>query len=118
MIRHIVIYKAFDVVIVPFPFTDSKQSKKRPALIISSLNFNNEAEHSIMVMITTAFKEAWPLDMQINDLNAAGLPEASAVRMKLFTLDNRLISKKIGTLGSKDQKALKKNISILLSDIL
>ena len=113
------IYKTFDVVVVPFPFTDSKESKKRPALIISSSShFNNEAEHSIMTMITTSFKEAWPLDMQINDLNSAGLPEPSAVRMKLFTLDNRLILKKIGTLGLKDQKSLKKNFSALFSGIL
>jgi mRNA interferase MazF len=29
------IYSQFDVVVVPFPFTDSSTTKRRPALILS-----------------------------------------------------------------------------------
>jgi mRNA interferase MazF len=35
MSQPIKIYNRFDVVIVPFPFTDSSITKRRPALIIS-----------------------------------------------------------------------------------
>jgi mRNA interferase MazF len=32
----IVIYEQFEVVTVPFPFTDSSATKRRPALVLSS----------------------------------------------------------------------------------
>jgi mRNA interferase MazF len=59
--RPIVSFKAFDVVVVPFPFTD-RSSTTHPD---------------------------WPLDIEVRDRDAAGLPSASIVRMKLFTLDDR-----------------------------
>ena len=56
-----------------------------------------------MAMITSAKNSDWPLDFEIQDLDAAGLPSASIVRMKLFTLDEQLIIRKAGTLGETDQ---------------
>lgn len=35
-LRHTVSYERFDVVKVPFPFIDKAQTKKRPALILST----------------------------------------------------------------------------------
>src|SRR5664279_4023431 len=87
--RPIVGYERFDVVVVPFPFTDSATTKRRPALMISSAKaFNQPAGHSVLAMITSAGNAAWPLDVAISDGTAAGLAVASLVRMKLFTLDN------------------------------
>ncbi len=83
-------YDRFEVVIVPFPFTDKAQVKRRPALVLSShAAFGRKAGHSVMAMITSAQNPAWPLDVPISDLNAAGLPAPSVVRMKHFTLDHR-----------------------------
>jgi mRNA interferase MazF len=99
--------KPFDVVIVPFPFTDSSATKRRPALILSAENaFNDQARHCVMAMITSADNPSWPLDVTVKDLKQAGLPAPSVVRMKLFTLDNRLIVGKIGTLSGPDRVAL------------
>jgi mRNA interferase MazF len=87
-----VTYEAFDVVRVPFPFTDRDAVKLRPALILSSAGpFNGPAGHSVLAMITSAKHSAWPLDVAIGDLAVAGLPSPSLVRMKLFTLDHALI---------------------------
>jgi len=36
------------------------------------------------------------LDAKISNLKAAGLPAASVVRMKLFTLDNQFVLEKPG----------------------
>ncbi|WP_221901377.1 type II toxin-antitoxin system PemK/MazF family toxin [Bathymodiolus platifrons methanotrophic gill symbiont] len=92
-------YKQFDIVKVPFPFTDKLASKNRPALIISSTkSFNNKIEHSVMAMITSAKQSDWPLDTVITDINAAGLPVASLIRLKLFTLDHRLVRGVLGKL--------------------
>jgi len=50
-----VTYKRFDVVVVPFPFTDSAAAKRRPALVLSDeAIFNTPAGHSVMAMVTSA----------------------------------------------------------------
>lgn len=109
------IYEAFEVVTVPFPFTDTDQSKRRPVVILSSRSaFNESAKHSIMAMITSATHVPWPCDVPITDLHKAGLSAASVVRLKLFTLDHRLIVRKIGRLSSQDQKALSKALHKVL----
>ncbi|MBL7686290.1 MAG: type II toxin-antitoxin system PemK/MazF family toxin [Deltaproteobacteria bacterium] len=109
------IYKTFDIVSVPFPFTDLERTKKRPALVISSeKNFNSKIEHSVLAMITSLKNTPWPLDVVISNLQAAGLSAASVIRMKLFTLDHRLILSKIGILSSKDQNEFKKSLKALL----
>lgn len=101
------IYKSFDIVIVPFPFVDSLQTKIRPALVMSDVEFNKEGS-VILVMISSALHQPRHHDHIITDLVSTNLPSASLIRMKLFTLDNRLIHKKIGQLGKIDQAAFKK----------
>lgn len=97
----------FDVMVVPFPFTDRNSSKRRPALVLSSSNFNQKAEHSVLAMITSAGQSSWPGDYLINDLDATGLPAECVIRLKLFTLDHRLIIRKAGKLAASDQKKLR-----------
>jgi mRNA interferase MazF len=95
---------AFEVVIVPFPFTDSGQNVKRPAAVVSRRAFNAEG-HTVMAMITDARNAPWPLDVRI-DHQAAGLKMPSVVRMKFFTLDNRLVIRSIGRLSPVDLQQL------------
>ena len=108
-------YKGFDIVVVPFPFTDRRAQKRRPALILSkNEKFNEKGDHYVLAMITSRKNPAWPLDVDITDIGKAGLTSASKVRMKLFTLDKRLILKKVGVLANKDQKAVSKTLRDLL----
>ena len=57
-------------------------------------------------MITSARNSDWPLDIEIEDLDSAGLPSASVVRMKLFTLDDQLVIRKVGALAGHDRKGV------------
>ncbi len=66
-----------------------------------------------MAMITSGSNSAWPLDCAINDLPAAGLPAASKVRFKLFTLDHRLVRGQLGTLSNADQAVVREGIAML-----
>lgn len=100
------IFDKFSVVVVPFPFTDQTTNKKRPALVLSGTEFNIEVSHSVLAMITSAKNSNWLFDVTISDLNSAGLSSASIVRMKLFTLDNRLIIRQVGNLTDTDRKAV------------
>ncbi len=106
------IYEPFDVVVVPFPFTDSAQTKRRPALVLSqNTNFGAKIEHSVLAMITSRKNAPWPLDCEIMGKKQSGLTAPSVVRMKLFTLDNRFIIRKIGHLSESDQKQVKQSLS-------
>ncbi|UCE52177.1 MAG: type II toxin-antitoxin system PemK/MazF family toxin [Desulfobacterales bacterium] len=108
-------YKSFEVVVVPFPFTDRKEGKRRPALVLSDdTQFNKPSGHTVLAMITSQKNPDWPLDTRITGNRQAGLTAPSKVRMKLFTLDNRLIVKKIGKLNDKDKKAVIKALQCLL----
>ena len=104
MKRRTVSYNAFDVVVVPFPFTDKATTKRRPALILSDAQaFNQRVGQAVMAMITSARNSDWPLDIEIQNLDSAGLPSPSVIRMKLFTLDEKLIIRKAGELAGPDQ---------------
>ena len=112
-------YEAFDVVAVPFPFTDAATEKRRPALVVSSrVYFNDASGHSVMAMITSAKNKSWPLDVPLNDLTLTGLTAPSVVRMKLFTLDHRFVIKKIGTLSAKDKRQVTKQLQALFGLLL
>ena len=105
-------YEPFDVVVVPFPFTDSSKTKRRPALILSQKSdFGAVIEHSVLAMITSQKNDPWPLDVVIKNKKQSGLTAPSLVRMKLFTLDNRFILRKIGHLSTADQKHVKQSLS-------
>jgi mRNA interferase MazF len=94
---------AWDVVVVPFPFTEARGTKRRPALAISQRTFNQNG-HTVFAMITTRAHHPWPGDSELQDRAAAGLKLPCIVRLKAFTLDNRLIIKRIGHLSSPDRR--------------
>ena len=104
------ICEPWDVVVVPFPFTDRREAKRRPALVLSQTAFNQRG-HSVLAMITSAAQSAWPGDSRIEDLASAGLSHACIVRLKLFTLDNRFILKKAGRLSPVDRANAAKQIA-------
>jgi mRNA interferase MazF len=110
-----VAYKPYEVVVVPFPFTDRKADRRRPALILSDdSKFNQPSGHVVLAMITSQKNPDWPLETTITSIRRTGLTAPSKVRMKLFTLDSRLIVKKIGTLTNRDKKAVENALQRLL----
>lgn len=98
---------AGDVIIVPFPFTDSTTTKRRPALVLSNAAFNTATGHVIAAMITSAKQSAWASDVAITDLATAGLSVPCVVRMKLFTLEAGLVVRTAGRLGARDAKGVR-----------
>jgi len=110
-----VTFDAFDVVVVPFPFTDRAATRRRPALVLSHTSALGEKPgRSVLAMITSADNPSWPLDVPVKGQVAAGLPSPSAIRMKLFTLDHGLILRKVGRLGRADQQQVQKSLRALL----
>lgn len=96
-----------DVVVVPFPFVDVEVAKHRPALVLTNRQFNTSSGQTVLAMITSAARSTWSTDIQIIDLQSAGLKHVSVVRWKLFTLANDIILSGIGTLSRPDADSVR-----------
>ncbi len=107
-------FESLDVVVIPFPFTDRRATRRRPALIVSSENFNRAHEQSILAMITSAGSD-WPSDVAIQDWREAGLNVSCKVRFKRFTLDDTLIVRKLGALSKRDAEVVKNALGHVLA---
>ncbi len=108
------ICEPLDVVVVPFPFVDRSADKRRPALVVSSTEFNRSHRQQVLAMITST-RSHWPSDTDIRDWKQAGLDIPCKVRLKLFTLDRTLIVRKAGTLAKADGDAVRKALCRYLS---
>jgi mRNA interferase MazF len=97
------IFNRGDVVLVPFPFTDLTTQKQRPALVISSNDFNASFPDVILLGITSQI----PTDLVQSDYRLtsdeqkrAGLPKPSIVKAaKVVTLSQGLVRKRLGRLA-------------------
>jgi mRNA interferase MazF len=81
-------FRQGDVVKVPFPYTDRATRQFRPALVVSSGGIEDAHGLLWVLMITSAENRAWPGDVRVRNLDAAGLPVASVIRTaKIATID-------------------------------
>jgi mRNA interferase MazF len=83
-----------DVVVVPFPFSDLTQAKRRPALIVASL----EGKDLILCQITSQIiSDRYAIILQSSDFSEGGLSQNSNIRPnRLFTADRGIILYKAG----------------------
>ena len=87
-----------DVVVVPFPFSDLTQSKRRPALVITAL----DGDDLILCQITSkTIKDKYAIIVNDNDFETGELKQPSNVRPnRIFTADTHIILYRIGNLKS------------------
>jgi len=108
------IFEVWDIVKVPFPYTDRPVRQRRPALVIAADKI--EAAHGLiwLIMITSAENRGWPDDVRISDLRAAGLPVPSIIRAaKIATVDAR-DAQLLGTLPIADREAVASRLRAIL----
>jgi mRNA interferase MazF len=104
------IYDIWDIIVAPFPFVENVNSKNRPVLVLSHKNFNKENRHTVLAMITTGSGITWKSDTPIQSLKGAGIKVPSLIRMKIFTLDNRILKYKIGELHATERSNISKKL--------
>jgi mRNA interferase MazF len=94
-------YKRGDVVLIPFPFTDLRSAKQRPALVISPDAFNATRDDLLVAAITSQIPATLAADeflIPAADLTACGLPKPSIIRLlKLVALHRSLVIRRIGS---------------------
>ena len=100
-------FVAGDIIVVPFPFTDLSNSRKRPALVLSNLEGND----IIICEITSVIrKDNYVVQLENKDLELGKLRTKSIIRLnRIVTLHKSKISYKFGKINdSKLQEVLKK----------
>ena len=91
-------YKSGDIVLVKFPFTNLKKSKKRPVLVIKD---TNDLSDIICFQITSNGKCSNILEILNTDLQESVFSLVSYVKYdKCFTLNSEIVDKKIGKVSS------------------
>lgn len=101
-----------EVVVIPFPFSDLSNSKKRPALVIADL----QGDDIILCQITSAERhDSYSIHLSSSDFDSGGLNIESKVRPnKIFTADSNIIISKKGKISSpKIHEVIEKIIDIL-----
>ncbi|MEW5947517.1 MAG: type II toxin-antitoxin system PemK/MazF family toxin [bacterium] len=104
-----------DVVVVPFPFSDLTQAKRRPALIIAAL----EGDDYILCQITSRnISDRYAVSVEDADFDDGSLKQSSNVRPnRIFTADQNIILYRIGCLKpEKFGEVIRKIVGIIQAD--
>jgi mRNA interferase MazF len=104
-------FRPFDVVVVPFPYSDRLAEKRRPALVVSDEAMEREHGRIWVAMITSTIFPGLGT-APITDLAAAGLPVESVLRAsKIATLDADRVVRRAGRLSDDDQISARKALA-------
>lgn len=97
------VYHRGEVVLVPIYFTDSSGGKVRPALVVSSEEYNTKSP-DVMIASITSNRNAVPHpgDYRIQDWKGANLLKPSLLQAKLATVEAGTIRRKPGNLQTGD----------------
>ncbi|MGC8485673.1 MAG: type II toxin-antitoxin system PemK/MazF family toxin [Candidatus Baltobacteraceae bacterium] len=111
------IYKAWDIVKVPFPYIDRPVRERRPALVIAAGRLETERALLWVLMITSAENRGWVDDVEISDIERAGLPAASVVRSAKIATIECDDAEKIGRLPLRDRTLVAEHVRRRLGEI-
>src|SRR5690625_3331149 len=108
-------YSPGDVLLIRFPFTNQQGSKQRPAVVVSSADYNAQRPDLILLALTSQVRA--PLgfgEALVGDWQEAGLLKPSVFKPILFTVEQTMIRKTLGRLTHHDREALHKVLLTLL----
>ena len=103
-----------DIIVVPFPFSDLSQSKRRPALVITELT----GDDLILCQITSqSISDKYAIELTDRDFKKGTLKKKSNIRPnRIFTADSSIILYKVGMIrDEKIKEVIKKIIQIIQS---
>jgi mRNA interferase MazF len=101
-----------DVVVVPFPFSDLTQAKRRPALVLAGL----EGDDLILCQITSRMvSDDYAVSLSDVDFQEGGLRLESNIRPnRIFTADNAIVLYRVGSVvPTKLTEVVDRVVSIL-----
>ncbi len=112
-------YDRGDVILVPYPFGERAGGRKRPALVMSSREYNQATGELVIAQITgRASAPERPGDSNIEQWKEANLPGPAIVRSRLATLNISLVLRRLGTLTNEDFQRAWTALSAALSFVV
>jgi mRNA interferase MazF len=103
------------VVVVPFPFSDLSNYKRRPALVVTQLT----GDDVILCQITSSSNQSdiYSIPLIDSDFESGKLDHASTIRPnRIFTADSNIIIRNVGLLTSqKVKEVVDKIIEIIIA---
>jgi len=103
-----------EVVVVPFPFSDLSQFKRRPAIVITDLT----GDDLILCQITShSIFDKYAISLSDDDFQKGSLKKKSNIRPnRIFTADSHIILYKVGRIrDEKIKEVINKIIQIIQS---
>jgi antitoxin PrlF len=92
-------------------------TRRRPALVMAAPTATDAFSIIWVLMITSANRGPWPLDVPVSDLRRGGLPHACVVRTsKIATFDSR-IADWIGELAEADRVKVSAAVRTILGTV-
>ncbi len=104
------------VILIPFPFSDLSGAKKRPALVISTSEFNRKSQDVICCLITSNLADRGSaVSISNKDMESGYLEFESRIKpYRLFTVDKGIVYRILGKLGAPKSKMAVEEISKIL----
>ncbi len=111
MTRSMPNYLRNQIVLVRFPFSDLSNTKIRPAVVANPPHVSRDL---FPVSLTTKTSGLLAGEFLHSDWAAAGLHVETALTRGIFTIDERLVLKPIGSVSKVDSEELDKSLRIWL----
>jgi mRNA interferase MazF len=111
-------FDVWDVVKVPFPYTNRPVQQHRPALVVAHHDSAGSPILLWVLMITSASHRRWLGDIEISDLDTAGLTAASIIRSAKIATIEALHADRIGYLPVADRSLISDAIAGYLGGII
>lgn len=104
-------FDVWDVVKVPFPYTDRPVRQFRPAVVVAADALAGEHGLLWVLMITSADNRRWTGDVKLAGLAPTGLPAPSMVRCAKIATIEASEAVTLGALSPADRRKVAANIA-------
>ncbi len=109
-------YKQGEILIVPFPFSDLSNVKRRPVLVLSNNNDNKNSEDLVICGITSNLRDKkHSVAIETHNLLVGQISIKSLIKVdKLFSIKKSIVIKRIAKLNQDAFEEVKKEFYSLI----
>ncbi|MDO8538408.1 MAG: type II toxin-antitoxin system PemK/MazF family toxin [archaeon] len=101
-----------EIVVAPIPFSNNISAKIRPALVISTKEYNKKSDDIIVLKITSKSKD-YPFDVQLleKDFSSGKLKQESVIQADFpVVIEKQSINQSLGKISDKKLLEVKQRI--------
>lgn len=111
-------FEPWDIIKVPFPYTDRPVRQRRPALVLAAEKLEDEHGLLWVLMITSAENHRWSEDVPISGASKTGLPAPSVVRCAKVATIEAQDAERIGNLPSRERHRVSRRVTGFLAHLV